>query len=203
MNVFKVTRRCNFPPAGMVQQKRDVGPTSAMMAQHWNNIGSTPRVCWAKTNYLSCRAGRDPGAVVKAARFESQRSRVRTPLWPSSFKETKCFFLAHSWRFNIVGSLCGVACSAYDRQGSNFESCVWKVVSSHSSHHPQEVVLAQFSPYVHKGGLKPLSFHLFILQSSVHFGTVFFPKLKTHYTPCDVPREITYKTARQLKAAAY
>ena len=29
-----------------------------------------------------------------------------------------------------------------------------------SSHHPQEVLLAQFSLYVHKGGLKPASFHL-------------------------------------------
>ena len=30
---------------------------------------------------------------------------------------------------------------------------------SQSSHHPQEVFLAQFSLYVHKGGLKPDSFH--------------------------------------------
>ena len=52
-----------------------------------------------------------------------------------------------------------VACSVSDRQGSNFESCVWRTVSSQSSHHPQEVLLAQFSLYVHKGGLKPDSFH--------------------------------------------
>ena len=52
-----------------------------------------------------------------------------------------------------------VACSASDRQGSNFESCVWRTVSSQSSHHPQDVLLAQFSFYVHKGGLKPDSFH--------------------------------------------
>ena len=37
-------------------------------------------------------------------------------------------------------------------------------MSSQSSHHPQEVLLAQFSLYVHKGGLKPDSFH-FILPS--------------------------------------
>ena len=62
---------------------------------------------------------------------------------------------------SIVGSLRDreVACSASDRQGSNFESCVWRTVSSHSSHHPQEVLLAQFSLHVHKGGLKPDSFH--------------------------------------------
>ena len=51
------------------------------------------------------------------------------------------------------------ACSASDRQGSNFESCVWRTVSSQSSHHPQEVIMAQFSLYVHKGGLKPDLFH--------------------------------------------
>ena len=66
---------------------------------------------------------------------------------------------------SIVGSLRDreVACSASDRQGSNFKSCVWRTVSSQSSHHPQEVLLAQFSLYVHKGGLKPDSFH-FIYQ---------------------------------------
>ena len=41
----------------------------------------------------------------------------------------------------------------------NLASCVWRTVSSQSSHHPQEVLLAQFSLYVHKGGLKPDSFH--------------------------------------------
>ena len=41
--------------------------------------------------------------------------------------------------------------------------CVWRTVSSHSSRHPQGVVLAQFSLYVHKGGLKPHSFK-FILS---------------------------------------
>ena len=48
--------------------------------------------------------------------------------------------------FNIVGSLRDreVVYSASDGQGSNFESCVWRAVSSHSPHHPQEVLLAQF-----------------------------------------------------------
>ena len=35
-------------------------------------------------------------------------------------------------------------------------------MSSQSSHHPQEVLLAQFSLYVHKGGLKPDLFHFFL-----------------------------------------
>ena len=45
-----------------------------------------------------------------------------------------------------------------------FESCVWKALSSHSSHHPQEVLLAKFSQCVHKGSLKP---HIFI-HSCIH-----------------------------------
>ena len=76
------------------------------------------------------------------------------------FKETKMFLPHPRVKVSIVGSLRDreVACSASDRQGSNFESCVWRTVSSQSSHHPQ-VLLAQFSLYVHKSGLKPDSFH--------------------------------------------
>ena len=78
------------------------------------------------------------------------------------------FFSHPRVKVSIVGSLRDreVACSASDRQGSNFESCVWRTVSSQSSHHPQEVLLAQFSLYVHKGGLKPDSFH-FIFESEL------------------------------------
>ena len=71
-------------------------------------------------------------------------------------------FLPHPRvKVNIVGSLRDreVACSASDRQGSNFESCVWRTVSSQSSYHPQEVLLTRSSLYVHKGGIKPDSFH--------------------------------------------
>ena len=82
------------------------------------------------------------------------------------FKETKMFLPHPRVKVSIVGSLRDreVACSASDRQGSNFESCVWRTVSSQSSHHPQEVLLGQFSLYVHKGGLKPDSFHFHPLQ---------------------------------------
>ena len=71
--------------------------------------------------------------------------------------ETKKILPHPRVKVSIVGSLRDreVACSASDRQGSNFESCVWRTVSTQSSHHPQEVLLAQFSLYVHKGGLKP------------------------------------------------
>ena len=83
------------------------------------------------------------------------------------FKETKMFLPHPRVKVSIVGSLCDreVTYSTSDRQGSNFESCVWKTVSSHSSHHPQEVLLAQFSLYVHKGGLKPDSFHFYYVNS--------------------------------------
>ena len=74
-------------------------------------------------------------------------------------KLLRIFFLV-----SIVGSLRDreVVCSASDRQSSNFESCIWRTVSSQSSHHPQEALLAQFSLYVHKGGLKPDSFHFLL-----------------------------------------
>ena len=73
-------------------------------------------------------------------------------------KETKMFLPHPLVKLSIVGSLREreVACTASDLQGLNFESCVWRAVSSH---HPQDVFLAQFSLYVHKGGLKPDSFH--------------------------------------------
>ena len=83
-------------------------------------------------------------------------------------KETKWFLPHPRVKVSIVGSLRDreVACSASARQGSNFESCVWRTVSSQSSHHPQEVLLAQFSLYMHKGGLKPDSFHF--IHSFIH-----------------------------------
>ena len=86
-------------------------------------------------------------------------------------KETKLFLPHPRVKVSIVGSLRDreVACSASDRQGSNFESCVWRTVSSQSSHHPQEVLLAQFSLYVHKGGLKPDSFHFLFKQITLSY----------------------------------
>ena len=85
-------------------------------------------------------------------------------------KETKLFLPHPRVKVSIVGSLRDreVACSVSDRQRSNFESCVWRTVSSQSSHHPQEVLLARFSLYVHKGGLKPDSFHFIFKQHLVN-----------------------------------
>ena len=100
-----------------------------------------------------------PRVVVSTAAFHA-RVRGSVP-GLDGLKETKLFLPHPRVKVSIVGSLRDreVACSATDRQGANFESCVWRTVSSQSSHHPQEVLLAQFSLYVHKGGLKPDSFH--------------------------------------------
>ena len=114
--------------------------------------------------------GGGPRVVVSTAAFHA-RVRGSVP-GLGGLKETKLFLPHPRVKVSIVGSLRDreVACSASDRQGSNFESCVWRTVSSQSSHHPQEVPLAQFSLYVHKGGLKPDSFHFFwFLTFSVHF----------------------------------
>ena len=112
-------------------------------------------VSWAK--------GGGPRVVVSTAAFHA-RVRGSVP-GLGGLKETKLFLPHPRVKVSIVGSLRDreVACSASDRQGSNFESCVWRTVSSQSSHHPQEVLLAQFSLYVHKGGLKPDSFHFICL----------------------------------------
>ena len=110
--------------------------------------------------------GGGPRVVVSTAAF---RARGSVP-GLGGLKETKLFLPHPRVKVSIVGSLRDreVACSASDRQGSNFKSCVWRTVSSQSSHHPQEVLLAQFSLYVHKGGLKPDSFHFhFFCQSNL------------------------------------
>ena len=99
-----------------------------------------------------------PRVVVSTAAFHA-RVRGSVP-GLGGLKETKMFLPHPRVKVSIVGSPRDreVACSTSDRQGSNFESCVWRTVSSQSSHHPQEVLLAQFSLYVHKGGLKPDSY---------------------------------------------
>ena len=127
------------------------------LAQHQANIS------------LMCLLGQwggGPRVVVSTAAFHA-RVRGSVP-GLGGLKETKMFLPHPRVKVSIVGSLRDreVACSASDRQGSNFESCVWRTVSSQSSHHPQEVLLAQFSLYVHKGGLKPDSFHFLLGQWS-------------------------------------
>ena len=141
--------------------------------QSWSLSGREAQtiqsLSWVRGLYFSLSTGMillglkggGPRVVVSTAAFHA-RVRGSVP-GLGGLKETKLFLPHPRVKVIIVGSLRDreVACSASDRQGSNFESCVWRTVSSQSSHHPQEVLLAQFSLYVHKGGLKPDSFHFY------------------------------------------
>ena len=124
----------------------------------------TRRPTAVQTHFI---AGGGPRVVASTAAFHA-RVRGSVP-GLGNLKGTKLFLPHPRVKVSIVGSLRDreVACSASDRQGSNFESCVWRTVSSQSSHHPQEVLLAQFSLYVHKGSLKPDSFHLHFIAGSL------------------------------------
>ena len=117
-------------------------------------------------NCMIARGG-GPRVVVSTAAFHA-RVRGSVP-GLGGLKETKLFLPHPRVKVSIVGSLRDreVACSASDRQGPNFGSSVWRTVSSQSSHHPQEVLLAQFSLYVHKGGLKPDSFHFICMIANL------------------------------------
>ena len=87
-----------------------------------------------------CIQGGGPRVVVSTAAFHA-RVRGSVPCL-GGLKETQMFLPHPRVKVSIVGSLRDreVACSASDRQGSNFGSCVWRAVSSQSSHHPQEVL---------------------------------------------------------------
>ena len=136
----------------------NVKPTSS---QHFLNVLCLLEYALVTIHSPGKPMGGGPRVVVSTAAFHA-RVRGSVP-GLGGLKETKMFLPHPRVKVSIVGSLRDreVACSASDRQGSNFESCVWRTVSSQSSHHPQEVLLVQFSLYVHKGGLKPDSFHFF------------------------------------------
>ena len=74
--------------------------------------------------------GGGPRVVVSTAAFHA-RVRGSVP-GLGGLKGTKMFLPHPRVKVSIVGSLRDqeVACSASDRQGSNFESCVWRAVSS-------------------------------------------------------------------------
>ena len=151
-----LTFRAGLPPIVMQYQSR----VSTEIF-----IFKSSKFCIIKNRFLTWAVeviagwGGGPRVVVSTAAFHA-RIRGSVP-GLGGLKETKMFLPHPRVKVSIVGSLRDreVACSASDRQGSNFESCVWRTVSSQSSHHPQEVLLAQFSLYVHKGGLKPDLFH--------------------------------------------
>ena len=133
------------------------------------------------TKLITCGG---PRVVVSTAAFHA-RVRGSVP-GLGGFKETKTFLPHPRVKVSIVGSLRDreVACSASDRQGSNFESCVWRTVSSQSSHHPQEVLLAKFIPFMcTKVALTKtpfISFHVEILHLVCGSRTRFvIPRIKT------------------------
>ena len=107
--------------------------------------------------YSPFTTGGGPRVVVSTAALHA-RARGSVP-GLGGLKETKMFLSHPRVKGSIVGSLRDreIACSASDRQGSNFESCVWRTVSSRSSHHPQEVLLAQFAQRWSKARF--ISFH--------------------------------------------
>ena len=130
--------------------------------------GLTPRHAQTSRDTASLFLGRivprerelGPRVVVSTSAVDA-RARGSFPGF-SGLKETKKILPHPLVKLSIVGNLRDreVACSASNLQGLNFESCVSREVSSHSSHHPHEFLLAQFSLYVHKSGLKPDLFHL-------------------------------------------
>ena len=140
--------------------------------------------------YLQVEGG-GPRVVVSTVAFHA-RVRGSVP-GLGGLKETKLFLPHPRVKVSIVGSLRDreVACSASDRQGSNFESCVWRTVSSQSSHHPQEVLLAQFSLYVHKGGLKPDSFHFLPTGGMQDYNYIYagVPEVTLELSCCKYPQE--------------
>ena len=116
--------------------------------QHWVDISCMHHIFTlscdlrhAIRDLLEYRLGGGPRVVVSTAAFHA---RVRGSVAGlDGFKETKMFLPHPRVKLSIVGSLPDreVACSTSDRQSSNFESCVWGTVSSHSSHHLQEVYM--------------------------------------------------------------
>ena len=129
-------------------------------------VAVTATTCRADVHGLSFtlgihEMGGDPGVVVSIAAFHAGVRGSFPGL--GGLKETKMFLLHPLVKLSIVVILRDreLARSASSLQGLNFESCVWRAVSSRSSHHPQEVLLVKFSLYVHKSGLKPDSFLLF------------------------------------------
>ena len=129
--------------------------------------GSAERLGLTSPQPAASLWGGGPRVVVSTAAFHA-RVRGSVP-GLGDLKEKKKFLPHPLLKLSILGSPCDreVACSASDLQGLNFESCVWRAVSSHSSHHPQEVLLAQFSRYVHRSGLKPDSFYFLLLCDPV------------------------------------
>ena len=89
-----------------------------------------------------------PMVVVSTAAFHARvRGLFHMFHGLGGLRKTKMFLPHPLVKLSIVESLCGreVACSASDLQCLYFESCVLRVVSSHSSHHLQEVLVCIYA----------------------------------------------------------
>ena len=140
---------------GWVKENTRNNPPCPITSPSHHSSHHRPALFSAITMSLDWPLSGDPRVVVSTAAFHARvRGSFRSL---GSMKETKMFLPHPLVKLSIVVSLRDreVACLASDLQGLNFESCVWRTVSSH---HPQVVLLAQFSLYVHKSGLKPDSF---------------------------------------------
>ena len=117
---------CGFKPCLVQDFQTNI---MFMPSQYWDIISI---LChWTR------RWGGGPRVVVSTAAFHA-RVRDSVPVL-GGLKETKMFLPHPRVKVSIVGSLRDreVACSASDRQETNFESCVCRTVPSQSSHHPQ------------------------------------------------------------------
>ena len=85
-------------------------------------------------HYLTHQEGGGPRVVVSTAAFHARVPGSVPGI--GGLKETKMLLPHPRVKVSIVGSLRDreVACSASDRQGSNFESCVWRRGQCHLNH---------------------------------------------------------------------
>ena len=115
---------------------------------------------WYK--WLLSFVGGGPRVVVSTAAFHA-RVRGSVP-GLGGFKETKNVSFPSTCESQYCGEPPWPRGSVLGLRppGLEFWILCWRTVSPQSSHHPQEVLLAQFSLYVHKGGLKPDLFHFFV-----------------------------------------
>ena len=85
-------------------------------------------------------------AVVKAACLGSRRSRARPPLWHSGFKVTNVpspLTRRYSvlWGASVTERWPAPPQTVRARISNPVSGEVWRAVSSHSSHHPQQVLM--------------------------------------------------------------
>ena len=122
-----MSRRSWLDCIAIVGSLRDRG--SVLDSYHLGSNPVTGGHCYL-IHLTILKRGEGPRVVVSTAAFHA-RVRGSVP-GLGGLKETKKFLPHPRVKVSIVGGLRDreVACSASDRLGSNFESCVWRAVSS-------------------------------------------------------------------------